>query len=277
MYQPLTIFAANSGNRDYKKRIDLIEEYKTKFMRMGNKSDDATFVGCCVQLSHGFQSQADYDYFLTLYHECKALVEKYKTRQIAESLSLIVIQMLRNTSTTAYAGYIEPIDDDMFMRDAINLAISFPNEEEGILATTILELSSRYKKAIDAQDYVLSKKYIDIDIAINIISKTAHIEYSDQKRIWPGELVLAGLMDYVNNAVSLEIARKILDLISKTQYFSLEQSILQTPGEIFTIAQRAKSQGDIDLINRCKECLLFIKPYLEERQASSIDGYISYI
>jgi len=160
----------------------------------------------------------------------------------------------------------------MFMRDAISLSISFPNEEVRILERTFNELSSRYKKSIDIQDYKLSKKYIDI--AINLISKTAHIEYSTQKKIWPGELVIAGLMDYVNNAASLEITRQILDLISNTQYFALEQSIIQTPGEIFTIAQRAKNQGDIDLKKRCEECLLFLKPYLEERQASSIDNYM---
>lgn len=274
LYQPLTVYYANAKARNYKKLIDLIKEYKLCF-QIDDQLGAEIYVGCCVQLAHGFQIKENYDYFLDLYDECKILTEKYRTNQIAENFSLIVTQMLRNNNVEAYALYIQKSHDDMFLNDAVNLSISYPNEKSGILSKVFCEISNKYKKAINAKDYDDAQRYIDF--AIKIISNTKQVVYNERNKVWPGEIATAGLMDYIHNKHPLNVTCQILTLINEAKYFALDQTLFQIPSLIFSEGQKAKNKGKIEVTERCKECLRVIKPYLLENQSNAIDQLIEHL
>lgn len=266
IYQPLTIYYRESKQR--KELIGLIKEFKSRF-KTDTQPESEIYVGCCVQLSHGFKTKEDYNYFLCLYDECKILTDKYKTIKIVENFSLIVFQMLRNNNVEDYGH------DDMFINDAIDLSIRYPNEEYGTLSKVFHEISFRYKKAIDAKDYDTAQKYIEY--SIKIISSTKQIEYNEPKKVWPGEIAIAGLMDYIHNQHPLDATRKILELIHEAKYFALNQTLFQIPSLIFSEGQKAIRKGIIDLTERCKECLRTIKPYLPDNQTNYIDQLIQLL
>jgi len=274
LYPPLSIYYANNKDRSYSKLIELIKEYKQHF-RNHNKIEDVNFVGCCVQLAHGFQSQEDYDYFLTLYDECKVLAEKHKTQEIIISFSLIVHQMLKNNSVVSYTEYIKQPHDDMFMKEAINLAINYPTIEYGILTDIFREISSRYLKYIESKDYEKALSYIDI--AVEIILNTEDIEYIESQKIWASGFVIVGLMDYINNDYPLDNTIKILNFIEQAKYLTIEQAVHQTTSDIFSMGTRAKNSGNLDINKRCIECLSLVQPYLSERQATTINQFIEHL
>ena len=84
-------------------------------------------------------------------------------------------------------------------------------------------------------------------------------------------------MDYIHNNYPLDNTKKILDFIASAKYFTIEQALSQTTGEMYSIGIRAKNGGNPIITKKCIECLNLIQPYLSERQASSIDQYIELL
>ena len=261
IYQPLTLYIVNSKNKGYQDLISLVKEFKIKF-QLNDSRYAEIFVGCCVQLAHGFESKDDFEYFIKIYDKCKDLMNKFRSKLIVEHFSLIAHQMLKNIEVELYSPYFRKEHKDMLWSDCFELAQKYPGEEYSILKNLIQTISMHYHNAIVKNKSRKAKYYINR--FIDLIHKIPNIKYSKNKKIWPGQIVTKGITEYIEKNLDLEVTKSIIKAASGRDYLNIEQPLSSIPSQIFNVGQNAKNEGDTAKANRCLESLIMLKPYLKQ-------------
>lgn len=254
----LSVLLSHTRVRNYQYLLDLVRNLERQSPGPASSSSSATvFVSTCVQIAHGFESEQQYAEFLEIYQRCMDYAERYPSVGMAQSLGMIHTQLARS-----YLPYMSDDDRRNYLDRAIELARRFPSEEAGVLKSLLQTISTEYSNAIHQGD--IDKALCLHTIVLDLIEELPTQTYSNQGRIWCGDLVIKGLYAYAETGGALDPTIRALSILSATPYIALIDSLnsANIVGSLYSTGQHATSNSDPDKLSRCIECIKLVGPYI---------------
>ncbi len=253
----LSVLLSHTRVRNYQYSLELVQNLERQSPGPASSSSSATiFVSTCVQIAHGFESEQQYSEFLKIYQRCMDYAERYPSVGMAQSLGMIHTQLAHS-----YLPYINDDDRRKCFDRAIDLAQCFPSEEAGVLKLLLQTISMEYGNALRQgdQDKALYLQTAALDLVEELPTQT----YSNQGRIWCGDLVIKGLFAYAETGAELEPTIRALSVLSTAPYIALIDSLSSAniTSKLYSEGQQATSNSDRDKILRCIKCISLIAPY----------------
>jgi len=249
-----SVLLSHTHVRSYQYLLELVRDLERQSPGPASSSSSATiFVSTCVQIAHGFESAQQYTEFLEIYQRCMDYAERYPSVGMAQSLGMIHTQLARS-----YLPYMNDDARQKSLDHAIDLARQFPSEEAGVLKYVLQTISTEYNNAIVQDDFekatALHKE------ALDLVEELPCQAYSNQGRIWCGDLVLKSLYAHVETNEPLAPAIRALQIFSAASYIALTDSLntSNVTSELFSKGQLATNSSDPDKLKRCIDCIRLI-------------------
>ena len=253
----LSVLLSHTRVRDYQYLLDLVRKLERRSLGSASSGKSATiFVSTCVQIAHGFESEQQYAQFREIYERCMDYAERYPSVEMAQSLGMIHTQLARS-----YPPYMDDDDRRESLDHGIDLARHFPSEEAGVLRHLLQTISTEYSNAVNQNN--LEKAKVLHKVALDLVEELPSQTYSNQGRIWCGDLVLKNLYAHVDIDEPLAPATRALQILSGASYIALTES-LNSPnvtGELFSRGAQAANNNDPDKLKRCMDCIRLIGQY----------------
>jgi len=164
----------------------------------------------------------------------------------------------------ARSGPLYVTDDDRWksLEHAVDLARQFPTEEAEVVQHLFRTITTEYSNAFQKRDLVKASRIHKI--ALDLIEDLPSMTYSQQGRIWCGDLVLKNMYEYIETDASLAPAERAIEVLSAAPYIALIDSLNQVNvrTEIFSRGQQAINSNDQSKLKRTIECLRLVNTIL---------------
>jgi len=262
----LSVLSRFSGDRDYQYILNCLEriENRTGGMNAADEQKYSDYVKCAVQAANGFQKDEDIAAALEILEKARIYTQESTTHGTASAMTMFLVQFARETER--YNLGSSSLD---FLEEAIELAISYPKEKDGVVSKVVSALNAEYEKLINTGDNLEAERALSLCLRTLVIAEP--YEYKRGGGLYCSSFITIPVKDFVENGgeLSSELNR-VMHILSTSKIVAWREMMFNiNPYSIYySIALAALNNGDIDKAKRCKAVIELFACYWREQSSA---------